>query len=55
MRLQTHHAAVVMHRQIRVVVLRVGNKGHGVDEGDGLVIVGEAVGFFDGLICAFTL
>ena len=38
-----------------MVVLRVGNEGHSIHESHGLVVIGKAVGFFDGHVGAVAL
>lgn len=47
-RVQSHHAAVVVHRQIGVVVLRIGDERQCVHERDRLVVIGKVVGLLDG-------
>lgn len=39
---ESHGDVIVSHNQLGVVVLLVCDPGHGVDEGHGLAIVGEA-------------
>ena len=53
-RVQAHHAAAVVHRQIGVVILGIGNEGQGVHERDGLVVVGEMVGLLNGDVSAIA-
>ena len=38
-----------------MVVLRVGNEGQCIHESHGLVVIGKAVGFFDGQVGAVAL
>ncbi len=49
-RVEAHDASVVVHRQIWMVVLRVGNECKRVHKRDRLVVVGEGVCLLDGYV-----
>jgi hypothetical protein len=37
-----YQALTLLHHQLRVMILRMGNENHSVDKSDGLVVVGKA-------------